>query len=197
MIKEKSNVCLCEKKVSLEQCWSHGVTLDVTQLCLKYHGSLYTLWQLELHKSYIIKSYIKHTVQMDSLQEINWGLLTVFGKLLPKIFHTQKNFNSGKWSFPLFHVEKNICSNHISFSRSFFLIKVEQLSPALQQLPDELVRGCCQPFCFPASLRAEDTTLGLTLCHCKMLHENYCLSQSGLSAVHCLPKSALPRKKPN
>ena len=59
MVREKSIICLCESKVSLEQGWSCGVTLDVTQLCLKYHRSLYTLWQLELHKKYIIKIHIK------------------------------------------------------------------------------------------------------------------------------------------
>lgn len=59
MIKEKSMVCLCEKKALLQQHWSRAVTLDVTQLCLKYHRSLYTLWQWELCKKYIIRSYIK------------------------------------------------------------------------------------------------------------------------------------------
>lgn len=107
MIKEKSIVCLCEKKVSLEQCWSHGVTLDVTPLCLKYHKSLYALWQLELHKKYIIKSYIKtHCPDGLSTGHKLRSSHSFWKAFSHNLSHT--NSNSGKWSFPLLHLEKNM-----------------------------------------------------------------------------------------
>lgn len=55
----------------------------------------------------------------------------------------------------------------------------ETTKPALQHLPAELGKGCFQPFCFPTSFRAGDTTLGLTLCYYKMLPGN-----STITAFH-------------
>ena len=158
----------------MSRCWSRGVTLDVTQLRLKYRKSLYILWQLELHKKDISKSYIKtHCPDGLSTGDKLRSSHKLWKAFPHNLSHKRTIPTQGNEVF-LFHLEKYICPNPISFSRSFFLIKVEQLSPALQWLPDELRKRCSQSFCFPASLHAGDTTLGL--CHCKMLHGNIAIT---------------------